>query len=288
MQLRLSQGAHVALGLQSGQPSAEDVRAAFLQLTKQFHPARFGRLSTETQKLSTEVFLGIKSAHESLLRHVGGPIRGGARTNQSVGIRALTNEDATRPLPIQTRAVGTQQPAISRTMTPTRHGVGHTGSPTFGTPRPSGSGPQPAVSPIPSTPSRGAPRRGTPPSTRPSTPNLAPPPPAASDPVTHRGTGEWSPSSRTTPAFDERAELVQVLDALAAKSWAQAKMLLNSLAARVPASKQYRALLAYTRGREAQTAGRGEDAVMEFQRALQFDPDLQQAKSAMAELLRRR
>lgn len=117
---------------------------------------------------------------------------------------------------------------------------------------------------------------------------VQPPHPPTIDPPTTRGTGDWQPLQRTTPVFDERVELQQVLDALGQKNWGAAKALLNGLAARVPASKQYRALLAYTRGREAQTAGRGEDAVMEFQRALQLDPDLQQAKSAMAELLRRR
>ena len=39
--------------------------------------------------------------------------------------------------------------------------------------------------------------------------------------------------------------------------------------------------------REAQAAGKGEEAVMELQRALQFDPDLGQAKTALAEVLRR-
>jgi hypothetical protein len=119
-------------------------------------------------------------------------------------------------------------------------------------------------------------------------PPVKPPHPPTGDPPTTRGTGDWQPLQKTTPVFDERVELQQVLDALGQKNWGAAKALLNGLAARVPASKQYRALLAYTRGREAQTAGRGEDAVMEFQRALQLDPDLQQAKSAMAELLRRR
>ncbi|HEY6035220.1 MAG TPA: hypothetical protein VIV58_13190, partial [Kofleriaceae bacterium] len=132
------------------------------------------------------------------------------------------------------------------------------------------------------------PRPGTPqgPQDRPSTQRIGVPPPP--NPAATKGTGEWQQLQRTTPAFDERVELQQVLDALGQKNWGAAKALLNGLAARVPASKQYRALLAYTRGREAQTAGRGEDAVMEFQRALQLDPDLQQAKSAMAELLRRR
>lgn len=304
MQLRLSQGAHVALGLQIGQPSAEDVRAAFLQLTKQFHPARFGRMSTETQKLSNEVFLGIKSAHESLLRQAGGAIRGGGRSSQS-GMVPLSREDQTRPIQLQPRAVGTQQPVVSRTMTPL---VPRTMTPGLGlpiaapsmSPKP-GLGPAsgqrpPTGSPIPPTPIRGATPtvlrpgtpRVTPPVTRPSTPNIAPPLPATSDPATHRGTGDWSPVAKPSAVFDERAQFQHVLDALAAKSWHQAKTLLNNLAARVPSSKQYRALLAYSRGREAQAAGRGEDAVMEFQRALQFDPDLQQAKSAMAELLRRR
>ena len=42
MQLRLSQGPHIALGV-AEIPTPEQVRAAFLDLTKQYHPARFGR-----------------------------------------------------------------------------------------------------------------------------------------------------------------------------------------------------------------------------------------------------
>ena len=61
--MRISQGPESALGLGDAF-SPDDVRAAFLALTKQFHPARFGRLSPELRAMSTEVFLGIKSAHE--------------------------------------------------------------------------------------------------------------------------------------------------------------------------------------------------------------------------------
>jgi 3-methyladenine DNA glycosylase/8-oxoguanine DNA glycosylase len=46
--------------------------------------------------------------------------------------------------------------------------------------------------------------------------------------------------------------------------------------------------LCYTRGREAQEAGKREEAMMEMQRALQLDPDLGQAKSALEELMHRR
>jgi hypothetical protein len=279
MQLRISHGPHVALGLEGSSATPEAVRSAFLNLTKRFHPARFGRMSNELQRLSNEVFLGIKSAHETLLRNLGVPARGGAGRLSSQVMPVLTAEGTnktTRPGP-QPRAAGTQPqpqqppPAIPRTLTPTKPGVGMT--PPFGTrvtaQRP-GTPPQPA-------------RPGTPPpTTRPSTPNIAAPPkPATTDPGTHRGTG-------VSPAFDERSELQLVLDALAQKHWGAAKTLLNGLAARVPASKQYRALIAYTRGREAEAAGRREDAVMEFERALQIDPDNQQAKSAKAELLKRR
>ena len=65
MQLRIAEGPHVALGI-AATASAEEIRAAFLQLTKQYHPARFGRMSTEVHKLSNEVFLGIKAAHDQM------------------------------------------------------------------------------------------------------------------------------------------------------------------------------------------------------------------------------
>lgn len=300
MQRRLSQGAHIALGLQSGQLSAENVRAAFLQLTKQFHPARFGRLSTETQRLSNEVFLGIKSAHELLVRQAGGTVRGARPPHQSGAMRQLVPDETTRPIPIQPRAVSTQQPAASRTMTPT---MTPTMPPTMPPTSPPGSPPGgrratstsqlPPIAPNPAPPRAPAFLRPvTEPPTRGSAPHLAPPPPASFDPATQRGVGPWSAEVKPAPAPasppDERAELQQVMNALTAKHWVQARTLLTGLAARVPSSKQYRALLAYTRGREAQAVGRGEEAVTEFQRALQFDPDLQQAKSALAELLRRR
>jgi hypothetical protein len=286
MQARISRGPSVALGLEESGATPESVRAAFLGLTKKFHPARFGRMSNEIQRLSNEVFLGIKGAHEQLLRSLGAPARGS--TMQTGGMPVLTAEGTNRthlrpgtppqraPQPVTpARPAG---PAIPRTLTPTKHGLGP---------------PPTATTPYrPATPPQ---RPGTPPQTRPTTPQDRPStqrigvqPAASNDPPTTRGTGEWQPLQKTTPAFDERIELQQVLDALGQKNWGAAKALLNGLAARVPASKQYRALLAYTRGREAQTAGRGEDAVMEFQRALQLDPDLQQAKSAMGELLRRR
>jgi len=79
MQSRISRGPTVTLGLDDSGATPEAVRAAFLTLTKQFHPARFGRLSLDIQRMSNEVFLGIKAAHDAMLRALGAsPRPGGA------------------------------------------------------------------------------------------------------------------------------------------------------------------------------------------------------------------
>src|SRR5262249_44666549 len=100
------------------------------------------------------------------------------------------------------------------------------------------------------------------------------------DPATLRYSG--------VPALDENAELQHAMSLLSSRHWAAARQALHALAAKVPQSKHYRALLCYTRGREAQANGRADDAVLELQRALQLDPDLELAKQALGELQRRR
>lgn len=283
MQLRLSQGPHTALGLQGDAVTPEEVRGAFLNLTKQFHPARFGRMSNDTQRLSNEVFLGIKAAHDQLLKAAGGLPRGGGRASVSGAMPVLAADGSTK----------TAQPGRP-VASGTRHGTG-VKTPPFGVrvmPQPAPPA-APAPAPIPSRQGTPSPvmRPGTPPHTpgvKP-VPSSRPPTPVTRDPETTRGTGEWQPLAKpAAPPFDERAEMKAVTAQLDQKNWGAAKSLLNGLAARVPTSKQYRALIAYTRGREAQQAGQQQDALAEYQRALQLDPDLQQAKSAMAELLRPR
>ncbi|HUJ58279.1 MAG TPA: hypothetical protein VLX92_07295, partial [Kofleriaceae bacterium] len=74
MQSRIAQGPHIALGV-AEIATAEQIRSAFLELTKQYHPARFGRMSVEVQRMSNEVFLGIKAAHEAMLRAIGAALR---------------------------------------------------------------------------------------------------------------------------------------------------------------------------------------------------------------------
>jgi hypothetical protein len=70
--------------------------------------------------------------------------------------------------------------------------------------------------------------------------------------------------------------------------WEAARTALAALAAKAPDVPRYRALICYARGREAQLAQRVDEARVELQDALQLDPELQLAKTALAELFTRR
>src|SRR3954470_4096935 len=106
MQDRLARDPMAALGI-SASSSVEDLRSAFLQLTKQFHPVRFGRMALDIQKASNEVFLALRAAHDALaktMRRRSGPIptvRPGSAP-------------ATSPLPVTSGR--TQQPSPSHPM----------------------------------------------------------------------------------------------------------------------------------------------------------------------------
>lgn len=321
MQLRISQGPHAALGVAEA-ATAEQVRAAFLALTKQFHPARFGRLATDVQRLSNEVFLGIKAAHDQMLKQLG---VGKRNMMQSGGIPVITDAKVSgampavrAPTPGPARpgtpplARGTDRmperastPAVSRTATPTPTptppAISRTATPTPPAVSRTATPSQPVISrtatPIQpmraSTPALGTPvSRGTTPGIRPPTPPAArapsppqrpPAPSAAISPDTVRGVA--GPREAT---FDERAAVREALMLLNDQSWSEARQALSTLAAKVPQSKNYRALLGYARGREAQTAGRTDEAALEYQRALELDPQLAMAKQALAEVQRRR
>lgn len=331
MQLRIAEGPHATLGIDSN-AATDQIRAAFLQLTKQFHPARFGRMSTELQKLSNEVFLGIKGAHDQLQKVVGGAVRASS-PGQSGSIpiadlaKSLTPDTlrrtgavpaVQRPSPLGTAPPDQTQPFARGTQRPSTPVMPRPATPRPGTPPVRPSSPaiprtltpseitRPGVQPPTAPPTRGtspipqqqrpttpgvAPRPVTP---RPATPPGAPPKPMDYNPGTIRYSGvqpaPTTPGARpaSTPAFDERHALRESLMMLNDRKWAEARQALHTLAAKVPQSKNYRALLCYARGREAHAAGKPDEAQLEYQRALQLDPELDLAKQAIAELTRRR
>jgi tetratricopeptide (TPR) repeat protein len=120
---------------------------------------------------------------------------------------------------------------------------------------------------------------------RPGTPANRTPAPEVISPPTIRYSGV-QPQQRGG-ALDENAELQNAMNLLSSKDWSAARSAFHALAAKVPQSRKYRALLCYARGRETQTIGRNDDALLEFQRALQLDPDLDLAKEAIREVQRK-
>jgi hypothetical protein len=246
MQARLAKDPAAALGVTSS-ATAEEVRTAFLQLTKTFHPVRFGRMANDIQKLSNEVFLALRAAHDSVakaLRRTSSPIptvRAGAPTALSVPIVApalpvaLASGSGARPAPVAAKPERPAPPAIPATPMTAKPDTAR------------GTGPQPARGPAPSRP------------------------------------GNAPVAAAATPR-DEAA----VLELLGRQQWDQARSALHQLSARDPSSKRIRALMCYARGREAQLAGQVDDARVELQDALDFDPELQLAKTALTELFTRR
>jgi len=324
MLMRISQGPYAALSIHES-PSAEQVRAAFLDLTKQFHPARYGRMSSDLQKMATEVFLGIKAAHDQLTKALGSTGRrrtsSGAPatatssgTERGVGLASRPGTPPTRPsTPLITPSSGTRRPSTSvqpATRAPTPAGTPPRAPTPQGTPprapTPPGSPPsgqipavgipiqrpsQPLITPHEpkQTPSHGMPAQPRPTSpaqpSRPSTPQRTPAPEIINPPTIRYSGVQPSPSK--AGGTDEDAELRQAMNLLSTKDWSGARLAFHALAAKVPQSRHYRALLCYARGRETQAMGRADDAAMEFQRALQLDPDLEIAKDALRELGRK-
>ena len=78
---------HAALGLVHG-VSALELRAAFLERTKKYHPAKFARLSGSTVRLANEVFLALRGAHDTVAKQI----------TPSGGIPALSGRAGSGPV----------------------------------------------------------------------------------------------------------------------------------------------------------------------------------------------
>ena len=244
MQERLVHGPHAALGIPQTANAAE-IRTAFLQLTKTYHPARFGRLSVETQKLSNEVFLGLRAAHDSLARP--------QRPASTGRIPLARQTGATPPLlrppaPVATAVIPTVQVTTA---------------------------PVPAARPGP----------------RPqSTPQTPPNPMQRTVPIkpittTPRPSAPANGLRAMQKPIDGEAGVVELLQR---GQWDAANAAIEQTLAKQPDSVRFRALHAYAKGRKAQLAGQRDEARVELEQALQLDPALQLAKTALGELFTRR
>lgn len=325
MHERLARDPYEALGL-TGSPTPADIRQAFLGLTKQFHPARFGRMSSEIQRLANEVFLGLRAAHDQLARPSVKPRQTGMIPIQRAATPPVTGP-ATRPsadsLPVTPRTTTPTGAPPTRPSAPilnAPHNPGHHGTsplrPLGATPAPS-SAPTAAPAKFPAT--TPATRPGvTPASTAPQPRPAAPRPPAPPGgvPIRSRTPSTGNPIRSSTPPMGVRfnapgtaaaaaaqppqpprapaapqpadRELTPILALLDMGQFAACRVALESLVARSPNVPRYRALIAYSKGREAQLARRLDEARVELQEALQIDPGLDLAKTALGELFTRR
>lgn len=317
MQARLADGPHAALGV-AAHATPADIRQAFLQLTKTFHPARFARLAPDIQKLSNEVFLALKASHEQLTK----PKAPAGRTSSpSV---APANRPNTRPFGVPT--VGTGQ-LPTRPTPPTGQPATRPTPPTRGS-EPVLTRPTPTSVPVQPPPGRPTPtsipaqrftNAGTSPGTTPPASTMRAP--ASSTPLTRSSSPSTAPANRpvgSTPAPVRQptpssgSKLVspagqpapaprssstgQVLDPLLAPAleliargqWDGAQRMLDALVTRNPQSKRYLAMASYCRGKRAAVEGRIRDAQIELQEALLNDPELDLAKTAIADLYKRK
>lgn len=298
MQAKISRSAYDALNITAGDVGPEHVRAAFLQLTKQFHPAKFARMAPEIQKLANEVFLGLRAAHDQLSR----PKQATPPARQSQQIAFIANKTPNEAARSNNNASGIRPapPAPVRSNAP---------------PAPSASinpatvrGVQPAPSTVATTPQRGVAAQPATPTRLPTGQQPAVRPPATAA-ATRTGVGAPTPIRRMTPpggvpavkqptpaggmpaskpaAPGAEPELAGVYDQLQKGQFEQARATLNALIALQP-KPRYRALVAYSIGREAQLANRRDEARVDLHEALEIDPELQLAKTALAELFTRR
>jgi tetratricopeptide (TPR) repeat protein len=266
MKRRLDRGPYVALGINEG-ANAQTARAAFLQLTKTYHPAKFAREAPEIVRQANEVFLALRAAYDS-----------------------ITNKRSSQPFPAQARPDVPAPPQRPPSGTPPepvrdalREAARRSSTPGRGVP----------IAPVDrreATPVRGVPVQSSPTPAAPrSGPALGVSIKGAQKPVATKDKPTPEPAHAFTlpPGVEpgsEEADLEIATHLLRRKNWTEARRTLHALAARAPKEKRYRALLAYARGREAQDIGRHDEARTEFTRALQLDPDLGVAKAALGQV----
>jgi len=326
MQRRVADGPHVTLDVPM-HATAADIRGAWLKLTKRFHPARFGRMAPEIQKLANEVFLSIKNAHETLAK----PQATRAKSTTVVP----TSRPMTRPLgvpitpsgPIPSRSSRPSEPPPRPTPNPplgrpsARPHTPPFGRPAATTPRPQtpphgvrvapnpaattqpirrvGTTPPPVRTPVGSAPHQQTPtdsRFGTPisatarPSTPPATTRPSTPPTTTrpSTPPPRPSTSRNLGPAQGGQVTDSDPALGPILDLVTREQWDQAERAIDALAKQNPNSRRYQSMALYTRGRRAQIEGRVNDARIELQQASMIDPTFDLPKTALGELFTRR
>jgi hypothetical protein len=327
MKNRIAQGPAAALGVPAD-ASGEELRAAFMQLTKRFHPIKFSRFSPEIARDANEVFLALRSTYEAAARGAGYAPRGAsplAGTRGTGAVRAIPTtpaapgrappQDTMRPRPSsKVPVIAAAQGAAARPGTASKAPA--TSAPPAGSAFTTSAPParstavvraQTASVAVPTgaaaarartgsvVPTRQTPASGSAP-VRTRTASVAPTPSGgrARRPTLRDAIAEAPrppdpipvapPTRAEPPPPNEELVFADALNQLRHRNWTQARITLHALAVKMPTDKRFRAYLAYARGREAQDAGRLDEARSEFARALSMDPGLSAAQQGLDQI----
>ena len=281
--MRLARSPYDALDIPAGSPTTEQIRTAFIRLSKIFHPHKFAQMSPDIQKQATEVFLSLRQAYDTLSKP--------KPAQRPSGMMPALNPRDGRPPP----------PSSSALNPPTQRGV-----PPAPTQREAGAAASssqqiPAQRPVttPATASQSqAMRAMTPPGGVPVVKRTMTPPggvpavakaptPPKGTPTTTTAANNATPSTPAPPPPTENPELGPVYEAFHKGNWDGARAALKSLLALKP-SPRYEALIHYANAREAMAEGRVNDARVDLNAALKADSQLPIIKTAFQEMMARR
>ena len=271
----------LGVGYEAGEA---EVRAAFGELTKRYHPDRFTRYeSTELRQLAAEIFILIRDAYRRL-----GDAAGRAQVLQSLGKSA--------PAPRAVPAPSRPPPSVSPPRAPQRVAV--PGSPVAPV-LPTVTVPVPAVLRPPAAARRDAPHRTTGDPDAPSAP-VAPPPPAGSTtsppgrapstpPADRRGATSPFVQTQQVPVMSasiDAADLAALENLIDQARLDEALAGYRMLAKRHAHDRNVRAGAELCEGLLALAARDRLEAAQRFETALEIDPSNERAARELAEMRR--
>ncbi len=296
-----------------------DVRAAFGELTKRYHPDRFARYqSTELRQVAAEIFILIRDAYRKL-----GDEAARAQVLASLGRqtratpRAATQGAGPPPIPRSTQKIPTKDDSPSG-------GSPRVITPPVGVPIVGAQHPRPQTSPAQRVPPQTPPRESEPVIARPATPlpvtdHRSGPIPRAPQPVVDQRSGPVrvptaNPASAPTRVIDQRSGpvrmppppinterkpvmssppvLSEATDATALDELLDSGNIDGALAAykvmakKFPQDRAYRAGIELCEGFRAAAARDRLEAAQRFEAALEIDPSNERAARELAEMRR--
>jgi curved DNA-binding protein CbpA len=222
------------------------IRAAFLKLTKVYHPSRYARMERDVFRLANEVFLRVKDAYTRLSHPATRE-----QVRREHGPQAATAVEALGRAPTSPAPTTTAESAATRS--------------------------RPSTQPPPTR----APARPTPAVTPPPAPDVAA---AEAGKRTKRPSSEVVPDALRDTVRKRSEEFELALKLSRDGRLTEARQRLQKIAAEDPQNKKFRVHMHYLWGLEHEEAGQIENARAELLRVVKLDPEFKRAHEALDRL----